>query len=157
MSIKTYVPACISIFAITGVLLLMPVATKAQCPSPDVICAYFNPGSVMTAYCEGDDSFEMNFAESVRLVATDDRGDFPRVWNLWTYFDEEVSAIGCDLRDNPGNNGKYKMTITGEYGPICRVDVSAGDYMYYNHFAANPDSGCLGWVECREFVGSEAD
>jgi hypothetical protein len=155
MSIKTYISAFTGILAIGGVVLLMPATAEAQCPAPEAICAYYHPGSMMTATCEGEYCFEMNFAESLRLVATDDRGDYPWVWNLWTYYNEEVSAIGCDLRFNPGNSQKIKMTITGEYGPICRVDVSAGDFIYHNHFGADPDSNCLGWVECREYVNGE--
>ena len=155
MSPKTYISALTGTLAIAGFLLLMPVAADAQCTPPEIVCAYFHPGSMMTATCEGPPCFEMNFAESMRLVATDDRGDFPRVWNLWTYFDEEITTIGCDLRFNPGNNGKIKMTITGEYGPICRVDVSAGDFLYHHHFGAVPESNCLGWVECREYVNGE--
>lgn len=155
MSIKYLVSLSRVSLAVASVLMLMPVAAGAQsCPPPETICGYFHPGSVVTAQCEGAACFDMSFAESIRLVATDDRGDFPWVWNLWTYYDEEVTAVGCDLRPNPGNNGKFKMTITGEYGPRCRVDVSAGDYMYRHHFGANPDTNCLGWVECREFVGN---
>jgi len=82
----------------------------------------------------------------VKVVATDDHGEFPRVWHAWGEVDLSPWVIGCVLTQN----GKKKTRVELPEGqPRCGAYCTVGSYTYYEHFVSNPPSQCLGWLECK--------
>jgi hypothetical protein len=134
-------------YGIGGVL---PLDVYAGCPPPEILqdlCNYYHPGSVGTSYCEYRDCFEMNYADEARLVAADERGFFPRTWFAWHSGELVYPNYGyvCGLKES-GN--KTRIEIPDEL--ICFTILETNNHLYYWHFASNPESGCLGWFECRD-------
>lgn len=116
-----------------------------SCPIPQNACSLFHPGSKATHSCAFGACFEMNLGDTVRTVAADELGPYPGLWFLWT----EATVLGspsCVLT----SQGKTKVRIAFPDGIYrCRVDVETDDYFFFEHYASNPYTGCLGWVECR--------
>ena len=147
-------------------VLAMPIAAQeSNCPDPVAICAYYHHGSEFTTGCEGSLCFSPSFSDAVAVIATDDMGLLPTVWNLWSggYLPSEIPGLPCDVRANGNLKNdnktihKYKLSIPQDYPlPGCRIEVYQGEYVYHEHFVSNPATGCLGWAECRLYVGMAA-
>lgn len=127
--------------------LVMPV--YGGCPaSPELFCQYYHPGSIMTGLCYYSDCFDMSYGEEARLVAADEEGLFPKTWKVWHSgtLSPEPDSIQCEV-ETSGN--KSKVTFPGE-SVVCAVNLYTSEHVYHWHFASNPASECLGWVECQE-------
>lgn len=150
MSIKDYRSLCKVGVGIACLLLLIPAASQAQCATPtDAFpCGYYFPGSVLTAYAEGPHCFDMNYGEVTRVVAADDDGLFPRQWMFWTNkhpWDTSEFAYPCKIRET-GNHLKVNIPDALH----CGFSISTGKFTYYEFFVSMPQTGCVGWVECRK-------
>jgi len=119
----------------------------AGCPNPEELCPLYHPGSTATAYCAYAECFDMSYGEAARVVATDDEGLFPSRWNMWHSYEPDIPLWGypCEFETK---GSKSKIWIPEE-PPICYLQLESSDAIYYEHFASNPDSGCLGWMECK--------
>ncbi|WP_185244765.1 hypothetical protein [Citrifermentans bremense] len=130
--------------------MLAGVLAFAACPDPQLVCQIYHPGSTMTGYCAYADCFDMSYGEEVRLVAGDDEGLFPRRWKMWNKHAADITQWG-DFPCNIEPNGSKTKIWIPEGDTKCSVKLnSSNSSIFYEHFAANPLSGCLGWVECRE-------
>lgn len=120
------------------------------CPDPVLYCSAVHPGSEASAYCAFDACFEMTVSDELRMVAADEQGLFPRTFFVWT--DRPLTAADCVLT----KSGKKIRVELPAGATRCRADLSSGEYVYFEHFASNPTSGCLGWLECRLPVAATA-
>ena len=131
----------------------LPNGAYGNCPNPYTFCHFYHPESEMTGFCGYEACFEINSsADGVSAVrAADDSGDFPKTWSVWHEGTlEPAGTYPCLLT---GKENKSRVHIRDEYvPPKCRVDLLTNDghYKYHEHFASNPSTGCLGWVECKE-------
>jgi hypothetical protein len=127
-------------------------AVYGNCPTDgDALCRlYHGVESRATRWCTYDTCFEMNYGDEIRVVAADERGDFPRTWFTWS--EERLTHLPgtpypCDLT----REGKTKTRVEiPEPGFRCTAALSTGEDLYHEHFASNPTSGCLAWIECKE-------
>lgn len=116
-------------------------------------CRFYHPSSVGlvgTAYCLGEDCFDMNYGDHIRVVAGDDSGAFPDKWFAWpdeAPLDNTYPGIPC-LLDQNKNTTKTQITFPGTYR--CKAEQRIAPFLYHEHFASNPMTRCLGWLECRE-------
>jgi hypothetical protein len=105
------------------------------------------PSATATGYCLYDDCFEITYGELVKVVAADEQGEFPSTWFAWG--DATLTATGlgqCLLQQE----GKKKTRVDIPADKIrCKAVATVGDYLYNEHFASNPASQCLGWIECK--------
>jgi hypothetical protein len=150
-----------------GFLLLCWLPVVAQTDSPysncgmplpldaTFACRLYHPnaiGVVGTGYCVGEKCFEMSIGEVTRVVAADGLGDFPRTWFVWQTAGQVVDTypgINCILQEQ----GKKKTRVDLPDGQFrCKTELPIGSYLYHEHFASNPPTGCLAWLECREDV-----
>lgn len=120
---------------------------SGPCPDPYTYCAMAHPGSIPTGYCAYGACFEMSYGGEVRVVAADDSGDFPRKWFIW--HKDLIKSVGGSCTSTFQNKNKIRVDIPEERIK-CRLDWETSEYLYHEHFASNPATGCLGWVECRE-------
>jgi hypothetical protein len=111
-------------------------------------CATYHPGSVVNTFCFGGTCFEMNFGGEARLVAADELGAFPTTFFAWHQgvIAPPAGLIPCLFMER-GN--KTRINIPAQR--LCAVSLTTDQHLYYWHFASNPISGCLGWVECRQY------
>ena len=123
----------------------------AGCPPAALICSYYHPGSIVTGSCEGDQCLEVNYGGGIKVVAGDDSGDFPRMWFAWHEGTMTLpqGLVPCELREKQLKKSVKTRLEIPEGGARCSVDVMVGEHLYYEHFASNPTSQCLGWVECE--------
>lgn len=145
LSAKSVAPMIVSLAAVLG--FATPGTGQAQgCPDPQYICTHYHPGSVATNYCGYAECFQMNYGTEMRVTAVDEQGLFPRTWHAW-HSGSLVTPMNCDTKRS-GNKTKLTIPDPGvRY--ICMVTQQMSDgRLYYHHFASNPNSGCLGWVEC---------
>ena len=126
-------------------------AAPQGCPDPAAFCEYAHPGSILTGYCANEEigekpCFDVSYGEEIRVVAADRLGDFPLLWFVWHKGDMVPEGIyPCEL------TGKHKTrVIIPEPISTCRADLVIGNYVYHEHFVSSPNTGCLGWVECRQ-------
>ena len=119
----------------------------AGCPADEVaFCAAFHLGSEPIAWCTYEGCFEMTAAEEVRVVAADEQGLFPRTFFVWTDHSLAPTALeGCVLT----KKGHKTRVDLPDGGTRCAASLTTSEYVYFEHFASNPASGCLGWIECR--------
>ena len=117
------------------------------CPaSATAFCSAFHAGSEPTAWCAYDGCFEMTSGGEVRVVAADEQGPFPRTFFVWTDHSLTPTALeGCVLTEK---HNKTRVDLP-DGGTRCAASLTTSEYVYFEHFASNPISGCLGWIECR--------
>ncbi len=129
--------------------------------TPTQACQLYHPyapGLLGTAYCLGDDCFYMSYGERIRVVAADELGDFPQTWFVWTRAGEDLVNTGgseeCLLSGNANNTWDHnRINIPPENTRHrCKAELETGGYLYHEHFASNPTTRCLGWLECREDI-----
>lgn len=121
--------------------------TYGNCPDPQLVCTTYHENSIATASCGYEACFEMNYGESIRLTVADDEGPFPQNWHVW--HTAMVYSASCLLTQS-GSSAKTKLGIPGSPSlPRCYLTVQTSEHTYFEHFASNPLTGCLGWVECR--------
>ena len=166
MQTKNLIPILAMSTAIALIALATPLAAQeSYCPDPVATCAYYHPGSDFTAGCEGPLCFSKNYAESAVVIATDDSGLFPITWNFWAEGEllayPDIYGWACyarangSLKNDNRSSHKYKITIPDLYPvPGCRLEVHQGEYIYHHHFLSRPATACLGWIECRLYVGT---
>ena len=102
-----------------------------------------------TASCLYEECFEMTRSIDVRVVAADERGDFPATWFAWhagvLVSGLDPTADKCILSQN-GN----KTRVEFEPGKTrCGARLMTEQSQYFEHFGSNPATGCLAWVECK--------
>lgn len=118
------------------------------------VCQYFHgPSSTATAYCLYGDCFEMTNGEAVRVVAADERDEYPGTWFTWgdCTLTTAFATEPCLLTQE----GKKKTRIEIPTGATrCLTSAVLGSHRYFEHFASNPISQCLGWLECKMPVAS---
>ncbi len=124
----------------------------AQCPNPIDYCTKAHgTKSVATKFCTGEECFYVNCGgeSEIRVVADDESGDFPKTWFVW--HKGEMTPAGtfqCELKKKqPSGHGKTPVKIIDKK---CRADLNTNGHIYHEHFVSNPDTKCLGWVECKE-------
>jgi hypothetical protein len=115
--------------------------------TPQEGCDSYHPGSVATAFCEGEACFDMSYGQELRVVAADESGDFPRTWFAWHKGNmTPAGGFACGLRAS-GNKTRVEIPVDP---PRCSADLQTNEYLYHEHFVSNPSTGCLAWLECRE-------
>ena len=118
------------------------------CPDGNQACSLFHPGSVMTSFCLFRDCFEMSYADEGRVVAADELGFFPKTWFAWNSGTLTPGAgISCNLAKS-GN--KTRIEIPAGQSK-CSADLTTLEHLYHWHIVSNPTTGCLAWLECREY------
>lgn len=122
-----------------------PDVTYGGCPpSPQEYCAAFHSGSTALSWCTFEACFEMSYGGEIRVVAADELGPFPRTWFVWGWGD--LLYASCTLTPK-----QHKTRVEIPDGRTnCRFQLEIGDYWYHEHFASNPTSGCLAWLECGQ-------
>lgn len=124
-------------------------ASYGKCPTAEQACGIYHPGSEPTAYCSFQQCFEMNYGSEARVVAADEQGSFPRTLFVW--HKGEMSPI-AELIPCVMTQSGHKTRLDILDGEIkCAAALSTSEHLYYEHFASNPATGCLGWVECRAY------
>ena len=127
-------------------------ALYGGCPTDlDATCRSFHgPYSVATGSCAYEACFEMAYGREVRVVAADELGDFPKTWFAWHEGTmAPAGGIVCGLTEE----GKKKTRVEIPVDQFrCKVDLTTSERVYHEHFASNPTSGCLGWLECTEIA-----
>ena len=125
---------------------LASAQSYGHCPDPAVVCELFHPGSILTGFCEDGACFEMSYGSELRLVAADDLGPFPKIWFAWPQGSMNGSGpFPCNVTQQNKNK-----TVVEIPALRCQADLVTDNATYHEHFASNPNTGCLGWVECRE-------
>jgi hypothetical protein len=111
------------------------------------VCQLFEgPSATATAYCMYGECFEMNYGELVRVVAADERGEYPRTWFAWGDATlEGIGAPGCVLTQE---RKKTRVEIPAD-DIRCKARATVGTNTYHEHFASDPTKQCLGWLECK--------
>jgi hypothetical protein len=142
--------APLSVSGPTTEFLVNEPRTQAACPTPQDYCATHHAGSIATASCEYGACFEMQSGREVRVVAADERGIYPRTWFIWPDKDSAITPgfTSCILTEQ-GN--KIRADIQDGFY-VCRIELhnySSGT-IYHEHFASNPFSPCMGWLECKQ-------
>ncbi len=131
-------------------LLLAPSGVLAQgCPplsAADAICrSYHGPSAVWTGGgCLYAECFEMSYGEAGRAHTMGDETLFPKLFFMWTPGTPN-GYTSCQIEQS-GN--KFKLEIPAG-STRCRTDFLVGSQTYHQHFASNPSTGCLVWMECK--------
>jgi hypothetical protein len=122
-----------------------------NCPTdPNLACQSFHGiYSVATGYCVYGMCFDMSSGNrsGIRVVAADELGSFPKTWFVWTdgLISPAPNILGCSVT----SQGKKKVRVDIPEDQIrCLARLLVGTDIYVQHFASNPVSGCLAWLEC---------
>ncbi len=119
-------------------------------------------GLVGTAVCFGEDCFTKHQGRGITVVAEGKPGDFPNTWlasvekggklDVTTY-----KCEGCDqcaLPEQParavGKGVQVALSDKNAHPRRCKAERVLGEHLYHEHFASNPATKCLAWLECRE-------
>jgi hypothetical protein len=143
-----------------SVALSQPTQDYGGCPTPpEVVCGLLHShavGLVATGYCVYGQCFEMSYGERVRVVAADGLGPFPKTWFVWPdkhSTDQLTNTYPGDQCSLTIQRNKTRVDIPDSNPiPRCKAELKVGPYLYHEHFASNPASGCLAWLECRETI-----
>ena len=126
-------------------------ATYLPCPDPAIFCPLFHgPTAEFVGGCDASgyyapSCFEMSYAEAARVVAADEQGDFPTTLFVWPEAEMVPWGSACTLTHS---GKKTRLELRVGY-TRCAASLVVGDYVYYEHFASNPESGRVCWGECR--------
>ena len=117
------------------------------CVDPQKVCSDFHPSSEITGYCESEQCIEINYGDKIKLAVTSELGVFPKVWfiegeNNLTLSPSPLSCL-VTKRD------KEILVEIPDNRISCMMALQSSKYKYFEHFTSNPQSPCLGWVECR--------
>lgn len=121
-----------------------PTDLNAVCRVNDGPTAFWSGGGCIYGQC-----FEMSYGEAGRAHTMGDETLFPRQFFVWTpgapTAPTGVGVIPCEIQKN-GN--KWRVEIpTGNNR--CKVQVTVGEQVYFEHFVSNPATSCLAWLECK--------
>ena len=153
-----------------------PYCTSACPQDPDAHCNVFHKSSSCSAGCAGVECFLGNqkciryggLAKQVH--ANGDMNSvsdaYPKEWSLTLGSDATLTFSNCDLRGQfPNVPAVVAAGTTIEFGvplnaidaskpnekiPVCMLSFETAASTFHEHFASNPDSPCLGWMECRQ-------
>jgi hypothetical protein len=145
-----FLPSHTPCLAAALVLGSMPLLAVGQgCPNPASFCiAAHGPAATVSGGCAYADCFDMSYSEVSRAIAVGgDETLFPTRFHLWTSGPFIPSSVGFACGVQPSGN-KLKIEILPP-DTKCAGRVPMGDYVFYEHFASNPASGCLAWLECK--------
>jgi hypothetical protein len=130
------------------------------CPNPVTFCSGAHPGSSVTGQCGNEECFGIVESKidgsGIRIVAGDD-GDFPRRWFAWHKGTmTPAGTFKCGLEEKQQRTFvKIPPTVNTpttivKHNRRCRADLDINGQLYHEHFVSNPDTKCVGWVECKE-------
>lgn len=142
------------------------------CPSGVEVCS-FHPGSSPIISAEGKQCFsgyQKGFVYkglAAEVLAQTINVNYPREWTLTFRHNAKIlvdpSKTYCNSVDSLGNQTAFidqstflkNSTITiaipdTEIRCMLLFEDSKDGVLYSEHFASNPTTPCLGWVECGE-------
>ncbi|MEJ2111900.1 MAG: hypothetical protein P8Z37_18715 [Acidobacteriota bacterium] len=116
------------------------------CQNPQLICETFHPDSEVINSCEGERCFEKIYGWEIGLVASNELGFFPKQWIIEAETNITLSSLDSCVVTR--RNKTIKIAIP-DGSTSCTMIIEEPEYLYYEHFVSDPNSPCLGWVECR--------
>ena len=128
-------------------------AAYGGCPTPDrwdAVCrSYEGPTSVATAGCGYEDLFGRCYGVRVSVRAADDQGEWPKTFFVWNA-GSVTTKKSCTLMEHAKTD--WILMKIPEDRIKCKTLLTFTDGLqkttYAEHFASNPESRCLGWLEC---------
>ena len=135
-----------------AMLILGSSQAFAACPTQDWVCEYWPPllgysDAVPTGWCEGPSCYEKNYGEETTVVASDDVL-FPDKW-LFRH-SGFITNINCDeATETKDKKEGEKTTVWVPQQRHCAVLHQTENHLYIQFIASNPETLCMGWVECK--------
>jgi len=132
-----------------GISVEDPEDIYGNCPNPQDVCDTFDPGSIAVEAYGYEENFERCDGEEITIKAIG-HDDFPQTWFVWHEGTMTPSGdFECILTPFGKKTTLLEIPVSGYF--ICKAILETSNHKYHIHFASNPNSGCLGWVQCMEY------
>jgi len=127
----------------------------AECPSVEFVCDNYPPMVGVKAeptggWCEGKECIKhLNHGAEIKVIADDEEGSYPLTWHV--IYKGTTSNISCEpIIPELDTRKWYSDTIViPEIMHRCMIALDTENETYLEFFASQPNSECLGWVECQ--------